>query len=46
VRRSTFVNQSWAAIGDYRGNGNAYDSNGYGEGVTPVRHDHLSEAGA
>jgi hypothetical protein len=46
VRRSTFAHQSWAAIGDYRGNGNAYHSNGYGQGVTPVRHDHLSEAGA
>jgi hypothetical protein len=44
VRTSTFVGQSWAAIGDYRGNGNAYDSNGYGDGVTPVRHDHLSSA--
>jgi hypothetical protein len=46
VRNSTFANQSWAAIGDYRGEGNAYHSNHYGEGVTPVRHDHLSTAGA
>jgi len=44
VRRSTFAGQSWAAIGDYRGNGNAFHSNDYGEGVTPVRHDHLSSA--
>ena len=29
VRRSTFANQSWAAIGDYRGNGNAFDGNDY-----------------
>jgi hypothetical protein len=30
VRRSTFVNQRWAAIGDYRGIENAYYGNDYG----------------
>jgi hypothetical protein len=47
VRRSSFGNQSWAAIGDYRGNANAYDSNDYrgiDPGAQPVRHDHLSSA--
>jgi hypothetical protein len=47
VRRSTFANQSWAAIGDYRGNGNAYDSNdfsGVDAGAATIRHDHLSSA--
>jgi hypothetical protein len=47
VRRSSFANQSWAAIGDYRGDGNAYGSNDYDgidEGVPPVRHDHISSA--
>jgi hypothetical protein len=47
VRRSKFTNQSWAAIGDYRGRGNAYYANDYGdleEGVPQVRDDHLSEA--
>ena len=47
VRRSTFANQSWAAIGDYRGNGNAFDANDY-SGVDPgaatIRRDHLSTA--
>jgi hypothetical protein len=41
VRRSTFAGQSWAAIGDYRGNGNAAYGNTY-RGVVGVRHDHLS----
>jgi hypothetical protein len=41
VRRSTFAGQSWAAIGDYRGNGNAAYANSY-RGVAGVRHDHLS----
>ena len=45
VRRSTFVNQEWAAIGDYRGSGNEYYDNDYG-GVAPgaeaVSHDHLT----
>jgi hypothetical protein len=47
VRRSSFANQSWAAIGDYRGNGNAYGSNDYDgvdAGVPAVRHDHISSA--
>jgi hypothetical protein len=47
VRRSSFANQSWAAIGDYRGDGNAYGSNDYDgidAGVPPVRHDHMSSA--
>jgi hypothetical protein len=47
VRRSSFGNQSWAAIGDYRGNANAYDSNDYrgiDPGAQPVRQDHLSSA--
>jgi hypothetical protein len=30
VRQSTFVNQRWAAIGDYRGIDNAYYGNNYG----------------
>jgi hypothetical protein len=30
VRRSAFVNQEWAAIGDYHGNGNAFYGNDYG----------------
>jgi hypothetical protein len=45
VRRSTFANQEWAAIGDYRGSGNAYYDNDYG-GIAPgaeaVSHDHLT----
>jgi hypothetical protein len=47
VRRSSFANQSWAAIGDYRGDGNAYESNDYDgvdAGAPPVRHDHISSA--
>jgi hypothetical protein len=38
VRRSTFVNQRWAAIGDYRGIENAYYGNDYG-GIAPGAHD-------
>jgi hypothetical protein len=34
VRRSTFVNQRWAAIGDYQGHENAYYQNDY-EGIAP-----------
>jgi hypothetical protein len=44
VRRSTFVNQQWGAIGDYRGNGNTYHGNdfrGIDPGAEAVRHDHL-----
>ncbi len=47
VRRSSFANQSWAAIGDYRGDGNVYGSNDYegvDTGVPPVRHDHIGSA--
>ena len=47
MRRSSFANQSWAAIGDYRGDGNAYGANDYDgvdAGVPPVRHDHISSA--
>jgi hypothetical protein len=40
VRRSIFLNASWGAIGDYRGNGNAAYANDY-RGVSGVRHDHL-----
>jgi hypothetical protein len=40
IRRSTFVNQSWGAVGDYRGNGNAVYANDY-QGPVAVRHDHL-----
>jgi len=44
VRRSTFVNQEWAGIGDYRGDGNrqyANDFRGIDGGAKAVRHDHL-----
>jgi hypothetical protein len=47
IRSSSFAGQSWAAIGDFRGNGNAYHSNDYGAidaGAQPVRQDHLSTA--
>ena len=44
VRRSSFVNQTWAAIGEYRGNANAIYGNHYGPGARRVRHDHLSSA--
>ena len=47
VRRSLFLHQSWGAIGDYQGSGNAFYGNDY-RGVDPgageVRHDHLSSA--
>jgi hypothetical protein len=46
VRRSSFVNQTWAAIGEYRGNANAIYGNHYGAGAKRVRHDHLSSARA
>jgi hypothetical protein len=45
VRRSTFANQSWAAIGDYRGIDNAYFGNNYdaiGSGADEVTQEHLS----
>ena len=47
VRGSTFANQSWAAIGDYRGNGNLTYGNDYGDirdTAVPVRHEHLGPA--
>ena len=42
VRRSSFANQTWGAIGEYRGKENAIYGNDYGG--APVRHDHLSSA--
>jgi hypothetical protein len=47
IRRSSFIHQSWAAIGDYRGDGNAAYGNDYSRvdpGAPPVRTDHLSTA--
>lgn len=43
VRRSVFVGQHWAAIGDYLGNGNGFSENdfsGIGAGAVAVSHDH------
>jgi hypothetical protein len=43
VRRSVFVGQAWAAIGDYLGNGNGYSENDFSEigaGAVAVSHDH------
>jgi hypothetical protein len=48
VRRSVFVGQAWAAIGDYLGNGNSYSENdfsGIGAGAVAVAPDH-APAGA
>jgi hypothetical protein len=42
VRGSSFANQTWGAVGDYRGKDNAIYGNDYGG--APVRHDHLSSA--
>ena len=42
IRRSSFANQTWGAVGDYRGKENAVYGNDYGG--APVRHDHLSSA--
>jgi hypothetical protein len=45
VRRSTFANQRWAAIGDYRGIDNAYYGNNYdaiAPGADDVTEEHLS----
>lgn len=42
IRRSSFANQTWGAVGDYRGKDNAMYGNDYGG--APVRHDHLSSA--
>ncbi len=47
VRRSTFTNQSWAAIGDHRGIGNAYYENDYRRirpGASAVAHGRLGGA--
>ena len=43
VRRSSFAGQTWAAIGDYHGVGNAVYENHY-EDPNPVRHEHLGSA--
>ena len=45
VRRSTFVNQRWAAIGDYQGNENTYYGNDYegiASGASEVSDEHVS----
>ena len=45
VRRSTFVNERWAAIGNYRGIGNAFygnDYDGIARGADEVTDRHLS----
>jgi hypothetical protein len=45
VRRSAFAGQAWAAIGDYRGIGNAFYDNDYrgiAPGAQPVSRDHLT----
>jgi hypothetical protein len=47
VRRSTFVGQRWAAIGDYKGVGNAYYANDYrgiARGAVPVTRAHIRTA--
>lgn len=47
VRRSAFRLQSWAAIGDYRGNGNRLSRNDYSgirRTAVPVSHEHVSAA--
>jgi hypothetical protein len=49
VRRSRFTGQSWAAIGDYLGNGNRYYDNDFGGiavGAVSVTHDHDPAGGA
>jgi hypothetical protein len=45
IRRSTFHNQTWGAIGDYRGNANSLHDNDYrgiAAGAEAVRHDNLN----
>jgi hypothetical protein len=45
VRRSAFAGQTWAAIGDFRGIGNAFydnDFRGIAPGAQPVSRDHLT----
>ena len=47
IRRSTFVGQRWAAIGDYGGVGNAYQANDYrgiARGAVPVTSEHIRTA--
>jgi hypothetical protein len=47
IRRSTFVGQRWAAIGDYEGVDNAYYENDYREiarGAVPVTREHIRTA--
>jgi hypothetical protein len=49
VRRSVFVGQSWAAIGDYLGKDNRYYHNDFDRiapGALPVSHDHDPGTGA
>lgn len=49
VRRSVFVGQAWAAIGDYLGNDNTYYGNDFGAigaAAVPVTHDHDPAGGA
>ena len=45
VRRSTFANQTWGAIGDYRGKENAFYGNDYGGARRPARPSQLSQGG-
>jgi hypothetical protein len=47
VRRSAFRRQGWAAIGNYRGNGNRFFQNDYSgirASAVPVSRDHVSAA--
>jgi hypothetical protein len=47
IRRSTFVGQRWAAIGDYEGVDNAYQANDYrgiARGAVPVTREHIRTA--
>jgi hypothetical protein len=49
VRRCVFVGQAWAAIGDYLGQGNAYQDNDFdaiAAGAVAVSHDHDPAGGA
>ena len=49
VRDSTFLNQCWTAIGDYKGSNNLFDTRGnvyggIGAGAVPVTTDHYSRS--
>ena len=49
VKSTTFANQCWAAIGDFRGENNLYDTNGndysrLGAGAVPISGDHYTAA--